>query len=167
MKTKNIYALPIAKSKIEKIDSKTSPAHIIHKSKTGEVFDLRNAVDILCPTGTPVRAALAGEVIACYNKATKGYAKWKPPAEDEMPEENRDGNYVVIKHANDEFSIYSHLGHNKITVKVGDSVKLGGLLGYVGQTGWSIVPHLHFMVFKFTKPKPARDYKSLRVSWKK
>jgi murein DD-endopeptidase MepM/ murein hydrolase activator NlpD len=84
-----------------------------------------------------------------------------------MSEAEQDGNYVLLAHENNEFSIYSHLRSGEIKVKPGDSVKTGKLLGYIGHTGWSIKPHLHFMVFKFTKPKPARDFVSLKVRWSK
>ena len=79
----------------------------------------------------------------------------------------QDGNFVVLRHANREFSIYSHLKPNEINVKEGETVNVGKVLDYIGHTGWSIVPHLHFMVFRFLKSKPARDLESLEPRWKK
>jgi hypothetical protein len=60
--------------------------------------------------------------------------------------ESKKGNYVVIKH-NEEFStFYSHL--KSFTVKVGDEVRKGQVIGYVGNTGVSTGPHLHYEVIK-------------------
>lgn len=134
--------------------------------KTGEVYDLTHAVDFLCDEGTPIKAASDGEVVAMVDDVKENYSGWELPSEDVMPEEKQDGNYVVIKHANNEFSIYSHLRYKGVLVKRGQNVKAGEILGYSGNTGWSIVPHLHFMVFRFIKPEPAKDLESLEIKWK-
>lgn len=52
------------------------------------------------------------------------------------------GNFVVIDHGNGEFARYCHLREN-ITVRAGDIVKRGGIIGYVGNSGNSVEPHLH------------------------
>jgi murein DD-endopeptidase MepM/ murein hydrolase activator NlpD len=55
------------------------------------------------------------------------------------------GNYVVIRHDYDGiYSIYAHMVDGSITVKRGQSVKRGEILGQVGNTGNSTGPHLHF-----------------------
>lgn len=97
---------------------------------------------------------------------SKVWNKFDPPSKDYMSEDECDGNHVVIEHENNEFSIYSHLKPSEIKVKKGDHVEKGDLLGYCGHTGWSIKPHLHFMVFRFTKPQPAGDFNSLEIRWK-
>jgi murein DD-endopeptidase MepM/ murein hydrolase activator NlpD len=79
----------------------------------------------------------------------------------------QDGNYVLLKHFNSEFSIYSHLRPKEVLVSKGQFVEKVDIIGYSGNTGWSIKPHLHFMVFKFLKPKPAKDLESLEIRWKK
>lgn len=56
------------------------------------------------------------------------------------------GNYVVIDHENGEFSEYDHLAENSITVKAGDRVRQGQVIGSVGNTGYSSVPHLHLQL---------------------
>lgn len=52
------------------------------------------------------------------------------------------GNYVMIDHGNGKLSIYGHL--SGVTVNPGDTVVAGQLIGYVGSTGYSTGPHLHF-----------------------
>lgn len=54
------------------------------------------------------------------------------------------GNAVAISHGNGEFSYYGHLQQASLQVNVGQMVKRGDLLGYVGNSGNSPGPHLHF-----------------------
>ena len=56
------------------------------------------------------------------------------------------GNYVVIRHAGDEYSNYVHLRPGSITVSVGDQVSQGTKIGQVGISGDGFEPHLHFSV---------------------
>ena len=165
MKTQNEYSYPIEKEHIQKILTKESPAHRKYSDKNGTVYNLTHAVDFLCKEGTPVKAALDGIVIKIINNLTKNYNKHEPPTEDILPITEQDGNYVLIKHSN-EFSICSHLRPAGVLVKSGQNIKTGETIGYSGNTGWSIKPHLHFMVFKFLKPEPAKDLESLEVRWK-
>lgn len=165
MKTKNIYSYPIDKENIIKIITKEAPAHKIWHSDKG-VYDLTNAIDFLCNEGTPIKSALDGEVIDIVNNIKENYNKKEPPSKKIMPEEKQDGNYIVIKHKNNEFSQYSHFGYKKIVTKKGKKIKEGELIGYSGNTGWSIKAHLHFLVFKFIK-LGGKSFKSLNVSWRK
>lgn len=168
MKTRNIYYHPVDKRYIKEIVISKSPAHRkYHSDEHKADYDLTQAVDFLCDMGTPIKSALEGKVVHVQTGITKVWDKFNVPPREFMSEDEQDGNYVVIEHANNEFSIYSHLKSGEIRVKSGDSVKAGDLLGYNGHTGWSIKPHLHFMVFRFTKPKPARDFNSLEVRWKR
>ena len=56
------------------------------------------------------------------------------------------GNHVVIKHGYGYSSLYGHM--EKMTVRVGNKVKRGELIGYVGNTGLSSGPHVHYEVHK-------------------
>lgn len=82
-----------------------------------------SGVDISLAAGTPVRASQAGVVTLA------------------MPL-NISGNTVFVDHGCQLFSIYYHL--SKITVKKGQIVKPGDLIGKVGSTGFSTGPHLHW-----------------------
>lgn len=166
MKTQNIYSCPIERRYLFEILTKESPAHRAYRDKNGIFYDLTNAVDFLCKERTRVRAALCGEVVTIINNLTKNYNERKPPTEDILPIEEQNGNYVILKHENAEFSMYSHLMPQGVTVSKEQFIETGEIIGYSGNTGWSIVPNLNLMVFKFLKPKPARDLESLEIRWK-
>lgn len=57
---------------------------------------------------------------------------------------NPAGNYVVVDHGNNEFSIFAHLKNGFATVDKGDHVKAGDLPGKVGNSGNTTEPHLHY-----------------------
>lgn len=81
--------------------------------------------DYAAPTGTPTYAAAAGTVL---------YARWSDSA----------GNWVVIDHGNGLVTKYMH--HSAYCVSEGQYVEKGQQIGYVGSTGQSTGPHLHFQV---------------------
>lgn len=56
------------------------------------------------------------------------------------------GNYVKIKHTNGMYTLYAHMKYDTVCVKVGDKVKKGQTIGYMGNTGHSFGSHLHFEV---------------------
>lgn len=56
------------------------------------------------------------------------------------------GNYITIKHDNEEFSFYAHLKRNSMKVKKGDVVKEGQYIANCGNSGNSTEPHLHFQL---------------------
>lgn len=58
------------------------------------------------------------------------------------------GNYVVIQHSPEYLTLYAHMKMGSVTVKVGDNVKAGDVIGYMGNTGHSIGAHLHFEVIR-------------------
>lgn len=91
------------------------------------VRSFHTGLDIGAPLGTPVRAAMEGTVVA-VNFSTGM------------------GNYVLIKHRNGYQSLYAHL--NSAAVSVGDFVTTATVIGYVGNTGYSTGPHLHFTIYK-------------------
>ncbi|EIV99927.1 M23 family metallopeptidase [Thermoanaerobacter siderophilus] len=89
------------------------------------VEGFHSGVDIGAPARTPVTAALDGEVV---------YAGWNDGY----------GLVVFIWHNNNLETRYAHL--SSITVKQRQIVKAGDVIGYVGSTGKSTGPHLHFEV---------------------
>ncbi len=56
------------------------------------------------------------------------------------------GNHVVINHKDSLFTLYAGLKRYSVTVKPGDSVRSGEVIAYVGSSGYSNGPHLHFEV---------------------
>ena len=56
------------------------------------------------------------------------------------------GNYVKIKHNNGYYTLYAHLKYESVTVKSGDKVEKGQVIGYMGATGHATGAHLHFEV---------------------
>ena len=91
------------------------------------VASSHTGIDMACPTGTPIRAAMSGTVV---------YAGWS----------NVFGNYVIINHGNGYQTLYGHM--SKIIAKKGQSVDSSTKIGLVGSTGYSTGPHLHFTVYK-------------------
>lgn len=87
-----------------------------------------NGIDIGASVGTPVIAAAAGEVIVARASGWNGGY----------------GEYLVIKHGNGTQTLYSHM--SSLVVQEGARVFQGQIIGYVGSTGRSTGPHLHFEI---------------------
>ena len=58
------------------------------------------------------------------------------------------GNHIVINHNNGYYTLYAHMNKFAPGIKVGDIVSRGQLIGYVGSTGYSTGPHIHFELWK-------------------
>ncbi len=84
-------------------------------------------IDMACPTGTAITAAMSGTVAV---------AGWSSVF----------GNYVILKHIDGYQTLYGHM--SKTLVKKGQFVSQGARIGLVGSTGYSTGPHLHFTVYK-------------------
>ena len=63
-----------------------------------------------------------------------------------IPIEEADGNYVILDLGNRHYALYAHMQPGSIKVHRGEHVHPGQVIGLVGDTGNSIVPHLHFQV---------------------
>ncbi len=85
-------------------------------------------MDFSAPRGTPVYATGDGRVERADNRST-GY-----------------GNHIRIDHGYGYTSLYAHL--YKYNVRVGQKVQRGDVIGFVGSTGRSEAPHLHYEIFK-------------------
>lgn len=160
----NKHHLPLEKENIRYV-IKDSPGHKIYK-EGAIVYDLTKAIDFLCKEGTSINATLEGKVVAVFNKVTKNWNKEEEPPIEHMKEEEQNGNYVVIEHNNRELSIHSHLKKDSIIVKEGEDVKTRQKIGLSGNTGWSIEPHLHYMIHDFPEENNG-GYRSLAPNWEK
>ena len=68
------------------------------------------------------------------------------------------GNYVVINHGDGFSTLYAHMTH--YIVSYGEYVEQGQTIGYVGSTGYSTGPHLHFTIFYNGSTVNPSDYVS-------
>ena len=85
-----------------------------------------NGVDLANDRGTPIYAVRSGKVTVATYGSTYGY-------------------YVTINHGDGYSSLYAHMTH--YVVSKGQTVSKGQLIGYMGSTGRSTGPHLHFSIF--------------------
>ena len=110
-----LYPLPYAVSITDAFGPRTNPVTGVYSNHTG--------VDFAAGQGTAIYASKSGKV------TTAAYAEaW--------------GYYVTINHGDGYSTLYAHM--TNYTVSSGDYVAQGDVIGYVGSTGWSTGPHLHF-----------------------
>ena len=88
---------------------------------------MHRGTDFAAPAGTPIMASGSGTIVL---------AKWCGGG----------GNCIKIKHNNTYQTIYGHMKNFAKGMKVGRKVKQGQIIGYVGSTGMSTGPHLHYEV---------------------
>jgi len=88
---------------------------------------LHTGVDLAARTGTPIYAA--GDGVITYYRWQSGY-----------------GNKVEIQHVNGYETAYGHMSRYADGLGVGSTVRQGQVIGYVGSTGQSTGPHLHFEI---------------------
>ena len=107
-----------------------------------------SGIDVPAPKGVKILSAKSGVVLtSAYNSG--GY-----------------GNYVVVDHGNGNTTLYAHMSSR--AVKVGDVVKQGQVLGYVGTTGRSTGNHLHYEIReKNVRIDPVTRYSGLTYKGKK
>lgn len=97
--------------------------HPIYKTKK-----LHAGMDFSAKTGTPIYATGDGKIIK-VKRSRRGH-----------------GNHVIIDHGFGYKTLYAHM--SKYTIKRGQKVNRGDIIGYVGNTGMSTAPHLHYEVHK-------------------
>jgi murein DD-endopeptidase MepM/ murein hydrolase activator NlpD len=97
--------------------------HPIYKTRK-----LHTGMDFTAPQGTPIYATGDGK-IAKVKRSRRGY-----------------GNHVIVDHGYGYQTLYAHM--TKYIVYRGQKVKRGEVIGYVGSTGTSVAPHLHYEVIK-------------------
>ena len=96
-----------------------------------------HGVDLAGPQGTPIYASRGGTVTAATYGSASGY-------------------YVSINHGDGYSSSYLHMTH--YVVKSGQQVSQGQLIGYMGSTGVSTGPHLHFSIYYNGQSKNPANY---------
>ncbi|HYD96704.1 MAG TPA: peptidoglycan DD-metalloendopeptidase family protein [Noviherbaspirillum sp.] len=98
-------------------------------------------VDFAAPTGTPIRAS--GDGVIDFVGTQGGY-----------------GNVIVIKHWNNYSTAYAHMSRFAAGMRKGAKVNQGEVIGYVGSTGWSTGPHLHY---EFRVNNQPRDPMTIQI----
>jgi murein DD-endopeptidase MepM/ murein hydrolase activator NlpD len=109
---------------------------------------MHTGVDWAAPSGTPILAAGDGTV-------------------ERVGREGGYGNYVRIRHANGFATAYGHMVRFAAGVEPGVAVKQGQIIGYVGSTGFSTGPHLHFEVLvnnSFVNPMTIQVPRGLQLT---
>ena len=109
--------------------ARLSSAYGLRKHPIDGYNKLHKGTDFAAPLGTPIMASGDGKVIR---------AKWCGGG----------GNCIKIKHNTTYSTVYAHMKNFASGIKVGIRVKQGQIIGYVGSTGKSTGPHLHYEVIK-------------------
>jgi murein DD-endopeptidase MepM/ murein hydrolase activator NlpD len=98
----------------------------------------RAALDFKMKRGSKICAAREGVVIRVKEDGDRGGLKRRLRAY---------GNYVIIQHPDSSRAGYWHIQKDGALVNVGDTVKKGQPIALSGKTGYSAIPHLHFLVW--------------------
>lgn len=129
--TSFVYALPFEEGKsFRVIQGYFSP--FTHKERAALDFNMKK--------GLKITAAREGVVVRVKEDGTLGGLKKKYRSH---------GNNIVIEHEDGSRAGYWHLQHNGALVNVGDTVKKGQVIALSGKTGYTLVPHLHFLVWRY------------------
>jgi murein DD-endopeptidase MepM/ murein hydrolase activator NlpD len=121
--------------------SRISSGFSLRRHPISGQWKAHKGVDFAAPTGTPVRAS--GDGVIDFIGVQGGY-----------------GNAVVIKHWSNYSTLYAHLNGFASGMRKGTKVNQGDVIGYVGSTGWSTGPHLHY---EFRVKNEQRDPMSIDV----
>ena len=105
-------------------------------------FKAHKGVDFAAATGTPIRAVADATVDFAGNG--NGY-----------------GNMVVLKHWSNYSTAYAHMSRIAPGMRKGTKISQGQVIGYVGSTGWSTGPHLHYEFRVAGVAKDPNKFKSL------
>ena len=111
---------------------------------------MHTGIDFAGPMNTPILSAGSGVI-------------------EEARYKGQNGNYVRIRHANGYQTAYSHLNRIAASAREGTRVTQGQVIGYLGNTGLSTGPHLHFEVLignRFVDPGKLPDQRDKRLTGK-
>lgn len=100
--------------------------------RLADFYRFHNGIDIRGVIGTPVRAAESGEVVAVGDT-------------DRFCRNAAYGKHIVIRHPNNLTTLYAHL--SLIRAETRQKIERNQVIGYMGSTGLSTGPHLHFTVY--------------------
>jgi len=109
---------------------RVSSAYGLRKHPILKTNKFHSGLDLAAKKGSPIYASANGKIIV--STYSKGY-----------------GNYVIIDHNSGYKTLYGHM--SKTNVKKNQIVKQGNIIGYVGSTGRSTGPHLHYEIIKSGK----------------
>ena len=118
---------PIKTDKL-RVTSKYGKREYTYRGK--RVKDFHNGIDLI--GGNEIVATADGEVVSTRNEG-KQYGN---------------GCYVRIKHSNGLYTLYYHLKSGSVTVKKGQKVTKGQVIGIIGKTGKATGVHLHYQIDK-------------------
>lgn len=134
--TKGAFAMPVKGLDLSELAGDFGPrVHPVHGG-----YSNHTGADIGRASGTPIYAIANGRV---------GKAGW----------DSIYGNQVIIRHGHGLATMYGH--NSKLSVKKGDTVRKGQVIGFIGSTGLSTGPHSHWEVWR--KGNPVDPYKWLRA----
>lgn len=105
-------------------------------------FKAHKGVDFAAATGTPIRAV--ADATVDFSGNGNGY-----------------GNMVVLKHWSNYSTAYAHMSRIAPGLRKGSKISQGQVIGYVGSTGWSTGPHLHYEFRVAGVAKDPNKFKSL------
>ncbi len=130
----HIFIKPVANGRVTQ-----GYGNVPRTSSTYKYYKFHNGIDYgsSAGIGTPILAAADGIVRAVGNDGAYAYGKW-----------------TAIDHLDGLITLYGHQSY--ISVSVGQQVKQGDIIGYMGKTGLALGPHLHFTVYladKFSAEK--------------
>ena len=94
---------------------------------------MHRGIDISARQGTPIQATASGTI--AKKLVDRGYGK-----------------YLIIRHNDIYSTLYAHMYNFHPNIIVGQNVTKGDIIGYVGDTGLSTAPHLHYEIRRYNIP---------------
>ncbi|NKI33047.1 M23/M56 family metallopeptidase [Croceivirga thetidis] len=133
------FVSPLRQTDIKKVSSDFGPT----RNPFTKQMQFHNGIDLVASLGKPVMASASGIVSTSSIDSERG-------------------NYIVIEHADGYSTKYMHLENR--SVDKGDKIATGTTIGYVGNTGKSKGPHLHFEILESGKPVNPASFVPFKVT---